>query len=337
MIGLRIESIAIAYIYPNIKDSFFGPSCMNIYLPIAEISVNIFLLLGMGGIIGFLSGMFGVGGGFLLTPLLILIGVPSTVAVATQANQIVASSVSGVIAHTRRKNVDFKMGFMLLVGGIIGSTLGVWLFSVLKTMGQIDLVIKLSYVVFLSSVGGLMFIESFGAIWRNRKGAVGRAGRAHKRKDHSGWQHKLPFKMKFRRSQLYISAILPIGVGVAVGVLVAIMGVGGGFIMVPAMIYLLGMPTSVVIGTSLFQIIFVTANVTILQATTTQTVDIMLALLLLIGGVVGAQFGARAGMKLKGEQLRIMLALLALAVCIKLGLDLVITPDELFGLVGRGA
>lgn len=309
---------------------------MNIYLPIAEISVNIFLLLGMGGAVGFLSGMFGVGGGFLMTPLLIFIGVPSTVAVATEANQIVASSVSGVIAHTRRKNVDFKMGLMLLIGGVIGSTSGVWLFSALKALGQIDLVIKLSYVVFLSIIGGLMFIESTRALIRTKKGQTG-TGVALKRRDHSGWQHKLPFKMRFRRSKLYISALLPIGVGFVVGVLAAIMGVGGGFIMVPAMIYLLGMPTSVVVGTSLFQIIFVTANVTILQATSNQTVDIVLALLLLIGGVVGAQFGARVGMKMKAEQLRVLLALMVLGVCAKLGFDLVVTPSDLFSLgVGGG-
>jgi len=304
---------------------------MNIYLPIAEISVNMFLLLGMGGAVGFLSGMFGVGGGFLMTPLLIFIGVPSAVAVATEANQIVASSVSGVIAHTRRKNVDFKMGYMLLIGGIIGSTSGVWLFSALKALGQIDLVIKLSYVIFLSLIGGLMFIESARAILRTRKGGH-RSSTAHKRRDHSGWQHKLPFKMRFRRSKLYISALLPIGVGVVVGVLAAIMGVGGGFIMVPAMIYLLGMPTSVVVGTSLFQIIFVTANVTILQAASNQTVDVVLALLLLIGGVIGAQFGARVGMKMQGEQLRILLALMVLGVCVKLGFDLIVTPSDLFSL-----
>jgi uncharacterized membrane protein YfcA len=307
---------------------------MNIYLPIAELSVNMFLLLGMGGAVGFLSGMFGVGGGFLMTPLLILIGIPSTVAVATEANQIVASSVSGVIAHTRRKNVDFKMGLMLLIGGIIGSTSGVWLFSALKALGQIDLVIKLSYVIFLSIIGGLMFFESARAIMRKKRGYIG-AGTAHKRRDHSGWQHKLPFKMRFRRSKLYISALLPIGVGVVVGILAAIMGVGGGFIMVPAMIYLLGMPTSVVVGTSLFQIIFVTANVTILQAATNQTVDIVLALLLLIGGVIGAQFGARVGMRMQGEQLRVLLAVMVLAVCVKLGFDLMITPDDLFS-IGLG-
>ncbi|WP_028879873.1 sulfite exporter TauE/SafE family protein [Terasakiella pusilla] len=302
---------------------------MNVYLPIAETSVNFFLLLAMGGGVGFLSGLFGVGGGFLLTPLLILIGVPAPIAVATQSNQIVASSISGVIAHMRRKNVDFKMGYMLLVGGIIGSVVGVWLFTLLQQLGQIDLVIKLSYVVLLSSIGGLMFFESVRAIIRLRKGLT-TYGTAHKRRDHSGWQHGLPFKTRFRRSKLYISALLPIGVGLIVGILVAIMGVGGGFIMVPAMIYLLGMPTNIVIGTSLFQIIFVTANVTILQAATNQTVDIVLALILLIGGVVGAQFGARAAMKLQGEQIRLLLALIVLLVCFKIGLGLTIQPEDLF-------
>jgi uncharacterized protein len=301
---------------------------MQIYLPIAETSINIFLLLGMGGGVGFLSGLFGVGGGFLMTPLLIFVGIPPTVAVATEANQIVASSVSGVLAHWRRGNVDFKMGAMLLVGGVIGSTFGVWLFSILRSLGQIDLVIKLSYVVFLGIIGGLMFLESSRSILRSRKQAP------PKRRTHN-WMHGLPFKMRFRRSRLYISALLPIGIGFLVGVLSAIMGVGGGFVMVPAMIYLLGMPTSVVVGTSLFQIIFVTANATFLQATMNQTVDVVLALILLLGGVVGAQIGARASGKLKGEQLRILLAMMVLGVCIKIGFDLVITPDDLF-VVGSG-
>jgi len=232
---------------------------MHIYLPIAELSVNVFLILGLGGGVGLLSGLFGVGGGFLMTPLLIFIGIPSPVAVATEANQIVASSVSGVLAHWRRGNVDMKMGSVLLVGGVIGSSLGVWLFTFLRGLGQIDLVIKPSYVVFLSIIGGLMFVESVRAMTK-RKSAT--RSKAHKH----NWMHGLPFKMRFRKSRLYISALLPAGIGVFVGLLSAIMGVGGGFVMVPAMIYLLGMPTSVVVGTSLFQIIFVTANVTILQA-----------------------------------------------------------------------
>ncbi len=308
-----------------------APAEMQIYLPIAEISVNVFLILGMGGGVGILSGLFGVGGGFLMTPLLIFIGIPPAVAVATEANQIVASSVSGVLAHWRRGNVDLKMGTVLLIGGIIGSTFGVWLFTWLKGLGQVDLVIKLSYVVFLGIIGSLMLVESGRAIMKKRAGA-GAMGKIH----HHNWMHGLPLKMRFRRSKLYISALLPLAVGIFVGILSAIMGVGGGFVMVPAMIYLLGMPTVVVVGTSLFQIIFVTANVTVLQAVSNQTVDVVLAILLLIGGVIGAQIGARFGGKLQGEQLRGLLALIVLAVCIKLGFDLIVTPSEFFSLGAAG-
>ncbi len=305
---------------------------MNIYLPIAEISVNVFLLLGMGGAVGFLSGLFGVGGGFLMTPLLIFIGVTPAVAVATEANQIVASSVSGVLAHWRRGNVDFRMGFVLLVGGTLGSLFGVWLFTVLRGLGQLDLVISLCYVIFLGIVGGLMFLEASRAMFRRRRQSDVR------RKLHQHhWMHGLPFKIRFRKSKLYISALLPIFIGFIVGVLAAIMGVSGGFIMVPAMIYLLGMPTSVVVGTSLFQIIFVTATVTFLQASQNQTVDAVLALILLTGGVIGAQIGTRAGTRLRGEQLRILLALMVLGVCGKLLFDLVVTPDDLFALGSAGA
>ena len=300
---------------------------MQIYLPIAEMSVNVFLLLGMGGGVGFLSGMFGVGGGFLMTPLLIFIGVPPPVAVGTEANQIVASSVSGVLAHWRRGNVDFKMGGVLLAGGFVGSTLGVFLFKVLRGLGQIDLVISLSYVIFLGIIGTLMLIEGVRTMQR-RKTAPTERRKLHQ---HT-WVHGLPLKMRFRRSKLYISAILPFGVGFLVGILAAIMGVGGGFIMVPAMIYLLGMPTSVVVGTSLFQIIFVTANVTFLQAYANQTVDVVLALLLLIGAVIGAQFGARAGARLHGEQLRVLLAIMVLFVCLKLFYDLLVTPVDLYSM-----
>lgn len=296
---------------------------MQIYLPIAEMSVNIFLILGMGGGVGFLSGLFGVGGGFLMTPLLIFIGIPPAVAVATEANQIVASSVSGVLAHWRRGNVDIKMGILLLIGGVIGSTFGVWLFTFLKDLGQIDLVIKLSYVVFLGIIGALMLVESINAM-RAKKSKTRKRSHTH------NWMHGLPFKMRFRKSRLYISAILPIAIGVFVGILSAIMGVGGGFVMVPAMIYLLGMPTAVVVGTSLFQIIFVTANVTILQSVSNQTVDFILALLLLLGAVVGAQFGARFGAKMQGEQLRGLLAIIVIAVCLKLTFDLVVTPTDPF-------
>ncbi len=298
---------------------------VQIYLPIAEISVNIFLILGMGGAVGFLSGVFGVGGGFLMTPILIFIGIPPAVAVATEANQIVASSVSGVLAHWKRGNVDFKMGFALLFGGIIGSSLGVELFSFLRDLGQLDLVIKLSYVVFLGIIGILMLIESINSSQQTKK------REPVKRHTHN-WMHGLPFKMRFRRSRLYISALLPISIGLLVGLLAAIMGVGGGFIMVPAMIYLLGMPTVIVVGTSLFQIIFVTANVTVLQAVSTQTVDVVLALLLLAGGVIGAQVGVRIGARLQGEQLRGLLALMVLGVCIKIGYDLVATPIDLYSI-----
>ena len=305
---------------------------MQVYLPIAEVSVDVFLLVGLGGAIGFLSGLFGVGGGFLMTPLLIFIGIPAPVAVASEANQIVASSVSGVIAHWRRGNVDFKMGGVLLAGGFVGSFLGVELFAWLRTVGQIDLVIRLSFVFFLGIIGTLMLVESSRAILRQRSGTTVR------RKLHQHyWVHRLPLRMRFRKSKLYISAIPPFAIGALVGVLAAIMGVGGGFLMVPAMIYLLGMPTIVVVGTSLFQIIFVTANVTFLQSVTTQTVDVVLALLLLAGAVVGAQFGSRAGQLLRGEQLRGLLALIVLAVVAKLVFDLVATPDDLFSLGAPGS
>ena len=297
---------------------------MYIYLPIAEVSMHIGIIIGLGGGVGFLSGLFGVGGGFLMTPLLIFFGIPPAVAVSTEANQIVASSVSGVLAHMRRGNVDFKMGGILMAGGVIGSSLGVALFSFLQSIGQIDLVIQLSYVVFLGIIGSLMLTESVRTIIRSRKPGAMR-GKLHQH----NWLHGLPLKMRFRRSKLYISAILPLALGAFVGILAAIMGVGGGFIMVPAMIYLLGMPTSVVVGTSLFQIIFVTANVTLLQSIQTQTVDFLLAGLLLFGAVIGAQFGSRAGALLRGEQLRGLLALMVLTVCIKIGYDLVVRPEDL--------
>lgn len=300
---------------------------MHIYLPIAEMSVNIFLILGMGGAVGFLSGLFGVGGGFLMTPLLIFIGVPPPVAVGTEANQIVASSVSGVLAHWQRGNVDFKMGFVLLLGGFFGSSLGVILFKYLQNLGQLDLVIKLSYVIFLGIIGFLMLWESSRTIIRSRSAAA-RRGKLHQH----NWLHGLPFKMRFRKSKLYISAILPFLIGAVIGVLSAIMGVGGGFIMVPAMIYLLGMPTSLAIGTSLFQIIFVTANVTFLQALTVQTVDILLAVLLLTGAVIGAQFGSKYSVRMRGEQLRALLALLVLGVCVKMIFDLTATPSDLYSI-----
>jgi uncharacterized membrane protein YfcA len=300
---------------------------MSIYLPIAEMSVDVFLILLMGGGVGFLSGLFGVGGGFLLTPLLIFIGISPAVAVATEANQIVAASVSGVLAHTRRRNVDFKMGIILMIGGFAGSGVGVWIFTLLRNIGQVDLLVQLSYVAFLGIVGSLMLFESVRAIFRHRSGVASR-GKLHQ---HT-WLHGLPFKMRFRRSRLYISAILPLGIGFFVGILAAIMGVGGGFLMVPAMIYLLGMPASVVVGTSLFQIIFVTANVTLLQAINNHSVDVVLALLLLTGAVIGAQLGTKVSGKLRGEELRGLLALMVLGVCAKIGIDLVAKPEDLYSI-----
>jgi uncharacterized membrane protein YfcA len=287
---------------------------MSIYLPIAEMSVDVFLILLMGGGVGFLSGLFGVGGGFLMTPLLIFIGISPAVAVATEANQIVAASVSGVLAHTRRRNVDFKMGIVLTIGGFAGSSVGVVLFTFLREIGQVDLLVRLCYVVFLGIVGSLMLFESGRAILRRQSGTASR-GKLHQ---HT-WFHGLPFKMRFRRSRLYISALLPIGIGFFVGILAAIMGVGGGFLMVPAMIYLLGMPTSVVVGTSL-------------QAVNNQTVDIVLALLLLTGAVIGAQLGTKASGKLRGEELRGLLALMVLGVCAKIGIELVAKPDDVYSI-----
>lgn len=303
---------------------------MYIYLPIAEISVNALVLLGLGGLVGVLSGMFGVGGGFLMTPLLFFIGIPPAVAVATEANQIVASSFSGVLAHVKRRNVDFKMGGVLLIGGLVGAGVGVFIFNYLKGLGQVDLLVKLCYVVFLGIVGSLMFTESLQAL---RKSKQVSASKLRKKRT---WIHALPLKIRFRVSGLYISAIPPVLIGILVGILAAIMGVGGGFVMVPAMIYLLGMPTKVVVGTSLFQIIFVTAFTTMLHATTNYTVDIVLAVLLLVGGVIGAQFGTMFGAKLKAEQLRILLAVMVLLVCAKLAFDLIVQPAELFSLGSAG-
>lgn len=303
---------------------------MQIYLPVAELSVNIFLLLGMGAAVGFLSGLFGVGGGFLMTPLLIFAGVPPAVAVGTEANQIVAASFSGVLAHWKRA-VDFKMGLVLLAGGAVGASFGVTVFSILRGLGQIDLAISLAYVLFLGTVGALMLVESVNAMRQSTQAGGGR------RKLHRHlWMHGLPLKMRFRKSRLYISAIPVLAIGTLVGFLAAIMGVGGGFIMVPAMIYLLGMPTSVVIGTSLFQITFVTALTTVLHSVTNQTVDVVLALILLASAVIGAQFGARVSGRLRGEQLRGLLALLVLLVCARLAYGLVVTPDELFVIKGVG-
>ncbi len=301
---------------------------MTFYFPIAEMSANIFIFLGMGAAVGFLSGLFGVGGGFLMTPLLIFSGVPSAVAVGTEAAQIVASSVSGALAQWRRNNVDLKMGTVLLAGGMLGSTLGVYVVSILRRAGQFEFFVTLCYVTFLGVIGTLMLIESLNALKKVREGK----SPSMRRPGQHNWVHGLPFKMRFHRSKLYISAIPPLLIGIFVGFLAGIMGVGGGFIMVPAMIYILRMPTNVVVGTSLFQIVFVTALTTILHAKQNFTVDVVLAVLLMIGGVIGAQFGAVAGEKLKGEQLRFLLAALVLLVALRMAWSLIATPVELYSL-----
>jgi uncharacterized membrane protein YfcA len=302
---------------------------LDIYLPIAEVSENVFVLLLLGGGVGFLSGLFGVGGGFLTTPLLIFIGIPPAIAVATGANQTLAASVSGTLSHWRKGNVDLKMGAVLVVGGLVGSVFGVWLFKLLRSLGQLELTISILYVLMLGGLGFLMVIESARSWVRQRHAAAGGARKLHQ---HT-WLHGLPLKMRFAKSRLYISALLPLTLGVFVGIMSAIMGVGGGFIMVPAMIYLLGMPTIIVVGTSLFQIIFVTTSVTFLQAMQNQTVDLVLALILLIGGVVGAEMGSRVSTRLMGEQLRALLGLLILLVGLKMFTDLTLPPPDLYHVV----
>ena len=306
---------------------------MGIYLPIAEMSVNMVVLLAMGAAVGFLSGMFGVGGGFLITPLLIFYNIPPAIAVATGANQVVASSVSGALAHFKRGTIDFKLGTVLLIGGIFGSTIGAWVFALLRSVGQLDLFVSLVYVALLGTVGGMMLVESVHAL---RRTAGGAAPSLRKPGQHN-WIHRLPLKMRFRASKLFVSVIPVLGLGAIIGFLASIMGVGGGFIMVPALIYLLKVPTNVVVGTSLFQIVFTAAYTTIVHATTNQTVDIVLAFLLMVGGVAGAQYGARAGQRLRGEQLRALLALLVLAVALRLAFDLFVEPANQYSLTAVGA
>ena len=303
---------------------------MGIYLPIAEMSVNIFVVLAMGAAVGFLSGMFGVGGGFLITPLLIFYNIPPAIAVATGANQVIASSFSGALSHFKRGTLDFKLGTVLLLGGIAGSSAGAYVFALLRSLGQLDLFISLLYVALLGTVGGLMMIESVRAMRRARSGAAPTL----KKSGQHNWIHRLPLKMRFRTSKLFVSVIPVLGLGAGIGFLAAIMGVGGGFIMVPALIYLLKVPTTVVVGTSLFQIIFVAAYTTIVHSTANQTVDVVLAFLLMVGGVAGAQYGAKAGQRLRGEQLRALLALLVLAVALRLGFDLFVRPANLYSLTG---
>lgn len=303
---------------------------LDIYLPVAGVSTDAFALIGAGGAVGFLSGMFGVGGGFLITPLLMFLGIPTEVAIATGSNQAVATSVAGAFAQWQRGNVDIKMGLYLLGGGLAGALIGIQLVQVLRAMGQFELFVALCYVVLLGIIGSLMLIESVATMRKASTGAVA-AGKSSR---HT-WVHGLPLKTRFPRSRLYISAVPPIAIGAFSGVLTAVMGVGGGFVLVPAMVYLLSMRTILAVGTSLFNIVFVSAFATLMQAVTVKSVDILLATILIVAGVIGTQLGTRAGAKLKGEQLRALLALLVLAVCIRVAVGLVVQPDSLFSMSPR--
>jgi uncharacterized protein len=305
---------------------------MQIYLPIAGMSLNFFLVSGIGAVVGFLSGLFGVGGGFLLTPLMMMIGVPPAVAAASDSNQIVAAASSGAYAHWRLGNVDFKLGFIILAGGIAGGTIGVQLVYYLRQIGNFEFVMKVVYVLMLGLVGGAMFIESLRTIMRSRKPPDPMVAVGVSEPRQAGIFARLPLRMNFQRSGLQTSAIFPFSIGAIVGVMAALLGVGGGFIMVPAMIYIIGMPTIVAIGTDLFQIVLTSANVTLQQAFVNKTVDLLLAMVLLMGSTIGAQFGAMAGKRLKGEQIRVLLAIIVLALAVKLFLDLILPPEHLVSL-----
>ena len=301
---------------------------MQVYLPIAELSLNVVLLLLMGFAIGFLSGMFGVGGGFILTPLLIFLGVPSAVAVGTSVSQLVAASVSSAVGHWRRNNVDMKMGLLLIAGGFVGALAGVQVLAFLIARGQLEPFVAVSYVVLLGVVGTLMLIESV----RVLRAAAGKAGSSMRRGGQHTWLDGMPLKLRFRHSRIYASLIPFLGIGVVVGLLTAIMGVGGGFLLVPAMIYLLRIPTRIVIGTSTVQIVCVSAFTTVLQATMNHTVDVLLSVPLMAGSVVGAQFGVGFSERFKAEQLRALLALIVLAVAVRMALGLVIKPGDLYSI-----
>lgn len=299
---------------------------MEIYLPIAELPVNVFLMFAMGAAVGFISGMFGIGGGFLMTPLLIFIGISPAVAVASVASHIAASSCSGVIAYWRRRALDFALALMLLGGGLIGTMAGVWLFSLLRALGQLDLMIGLSYVTLLGIVGALMIIESARAIARARSGQPAEI----RRPGSHTWIHGLPFKVRFKQSKIYVSAIPLWVIGFVVGFIGAIMGIGGGFLLVPALIYIMRVPTAVVVGTSMILTLVTMGAATIMHAATNHLVDVVLALILMVGGVIGAQFGARAGQKIRGERLRLLLGILVMLVGLRFAFELMLRPSNLF-------
>jgi len=305
----------------------------NLYLPISGNATNILLLLGLGGGVGFLSGLFGVGGGFLMTPLLIMVGIPSTVAAATDSNQIVAASTSGTFAHYRLGNVDFKMGFLLLIGGVVGGTVGVQFIKILRAMGNADFVIKVTYVIMLGVIGSYMFVESLQSMRKTAPEEI-KPREPQKPSVYARLVQSLPWQMRFEKSGVTLSPIMPLVLGVFVGILAAIMGVGGGFIMVPVMVYMLRMPMHVVVGTSLFQILFTCINVTFMQAVSNHTVDLVLAIILLIGSTLGAQFGVRVSRRLKADQLKILLASIVLVVMVQMLVGLVWPPHLLLGFKG---
>ena len=302
---------------------------MQIYLPVADLPLNIFLLLGMGLAVGFISGMFGIGGGFLMTPLLIFVGVPPAVSVASVASHIAASSLSGAVSYWRKRALDTQLALMLLVGGFVGTVAGVALFTVLRALDQLDLMIGLSYVTLLTIVGGVMIYEGVRAVLRDRRGlppVIRRPG-SHL------WVHGLPLKMRFKRSKIYVSVIPVWGIGFIIGFVGAIMGIGGGFLLVPMLIYLLRVPTATVIGTSMVLTLVTMASATVLHATTNHLVDAVLAFILMVGGVTGAQFGARTGQKMRGERLRLLLGVLVLAVGLRFAVQLVVEPDDLYSVL----
>jgi uncharacterized protein len=301
---------------------------VQVYLPIADLPVNIFVVFAMGIAVGFISGMFGIGGGFLMTPLLIFLGISPAVAVATVSSHIAASSFSGAITYWRRKALDLSLAAMLLICGIGGTAAGVWLFTYLRALGQLDLTISLSYVLLLGSVGGLMVTEGVRAIIRSRHGKPVEL----RRPGSHTWFHGLPFKLRFKQSRIYVSSIPVVTIGFIMGFIGAIMGIGGGFLLVPMLIYFLRVPTNVVIGTSMVLTLVTMATATVLHSVTNHLVDVILALILMVGGVTGAQFGARAGQKMRGERLRLMLGVLVLAVGLRFAVDLVMTPDDFYSI-----